>query len=354
VSASKGSKTATLSNGTGSFQSGDRVVLHQTRTSDGNRAGTYEYARIAGVSGNQLTLESTLSNTFQTQKSGERAQIVEVLEYQSLQITSKGRLIAPAWNGRHGGLLAVDVVETATVDGRVVLTGRGYRGASHKQQCTYQCRTGTQGESWNGRGSTGTGRNATGGGGGTSHCASGGGGSHGTTGDPGDDGYCPTTRCNIGCPAPSGDRGETADGYDMTRRILFGGAGGEGGADEDGSYPGPGGDGGGALLMRANQVDVSGRIDASGGDGGDGRNDDACGGNGCGMAGGGGGAGGAVYLRSSSSASLGSGNVRATGGGGGRCSCEGRSQVGGTGGVGRIGLDAPSSSGQSNPPASRL
>jgi hypothetical protein len=131
---------------------------------------------------------------------------------------------------------------------------------------------------------------------------------------------------------------------------LFGGAGGEGGADEDGAYPGAGGSGGGIVFVVGKSVVVRGRIASDGTDGGHGvQQAPGCGGSGdgCGMGGGGGGAGGAVRIVADELARLGDGRVSAKGGVGGECTCGG--SPGGRAGHGRVGVFAKSASGTSSP-----
>ena len=85
-----------------------------------------------------------------------------------------------------------------------------------------------------------------------------------------------------------------AGGEEDLSTLFFGGAGGEGGADEDGGYPGPGGNGGGVVLVWGSMVHVAGSVTSAGADGGMGANC-TCGG-GSGMGNGGAGAGGSIGL----------------------------------------------------------
>jgi hypothetical protein len=144
--------------------------------------------------------------------------------------------------------------------------------------------------------------------------------------------------------------GTTAGTANLSGSILFGAAGGEGGADEDGAWPGPGGNGGGIILLKGTSLIVSGSITSNGTTGGNGDSSTATGcGDGCGMGGGGGGAGGAIRIVVSSGSTLGTDLLTATGATGGVDTCGGAKQ-GGTGGFGRIGIKASSVSGFTNPP----
>jgi hypothetical protein len=131
--------------------------------------------------------------------------------------------------------------------------------------------------------------------------------------------------------------------------LFFGGAGGEGGADEDGANPGRGGHGGGIIFIRTTNLSVSGTgLITSDGEVGQPGVNAGCGGVGCGMGGGGGGAGGAIRIIASATAAVGTNRILAQGGSGGTSTCNGG--PGGTGSVGRIGINAPSFSGTTVPP----
>ncbi len=344
ANAAAGSSTVALSNVAGTFEVGDLVVLHQTQRASG-AVGFYEYRRVTAASGTSLTVTPALTNGYVTSDTPfARAQVVRVEEVRNLTVPAGATLNAPAWNGNHGGLLAVTVGGTLTNNGTITMTGRGFRGRGHA--CVYRCARGFQGEGVAGLGGTNILANANGGGGGGAgqDDASGGGGGHGAAGTNGGNGTCGA--CREACPIPGGTAGTSIGAADLSGTVFFGGAGGEGGADEDGGNPGAGGSGGGAILVRANVIANAGNIDALGTGGAAGSNT-ACGGVGCGMGGGGGGAGGAVRLQAITSATLGTNLVRVSGGGGGGATCG--TAVGGAGSAGRIGVNAPTVSGGTTP-----
>jgi hypothetical protein len=339
-----GSSTLTVDSATG-FSAGQEVLIHQTQ---GTGAGSWEQATIASVAGSVLTFTAPLSHTYTSTGTNNHAQVVVVEQYTTLDVPAGTALLAPVWNGSTGGILAVHVTGAMTVEGRVSMAGRGYRGTVHRCTSggpTYTCKDGFSGESPFGPGSQGVANNGPGGGGGArgQDCGMGAAGSYGTAGQKGTNG----THTMGNCSAISGNSpaGSTIGDPDLTSAIFFGGAGGEGGADEDGAYPGKGGDGGGIIFIEAGTLTVTGQVTVDGGDGGNGVQNAVCGGSGCGMSGGGAGAGGAVRIIATT-ADLGSGLVTSNGGNGGKCTC---ATSGAAGGRGRIAVQAGTVNGSTTP-----
>jgi len=343
VAGTAGSPVLTLSNVVGTFVAGQEVILHQTQCNAG--AGTYEYGRVAVVSGTTVVLEAALGSTFRTDATC-RAQVVVVEERSTVSVPGSTTLTAPAWDGNSGGILALDATGDVNVAGSVTMDSRGFRGRGHG--CIYRCARGYQGEGFAGLGGVNIAANSSGGGGGGAgqDDASGGGGGHAAAGQNGGTGTCGI--CSEACPIPGGIQGTVSGTANLRTAALFGGAGGEGGADEDGGNPGAGGSGGGLILIRASTLTVAptGLVSARGALGANGASS-ACGGVGCGMGGGGGGAGGAVRLQTSGAAVINSNRISVAGGGGGTATCG--SAAGGSGSVGRIGVRASAVTGTTSP-----
>ena len=343
---SAGSINVTLSSVTGTFAAGQHVFLHQTQAASGS-VGFYEFGIVASVSGTTLTLTAPLTNTYVTDGT-HHAQVVRVPQYTTVNVAAGGTLTASAWNGTTGGILVLEATSSVTVAGTVTMDGNGFRG-TRNATCGVHNIAGIAGESQLGVGVQGPGTvggpaNGGGGAGGSrgQDCGEGGGGGYGAVGNPGG----PRTQCGTGSPAGcsasvnDGTGGAAIGVANLASVVLFGGAGGEGGHDEDGGYAGDGGDGGGLIFIRSNTLGVTGTISSAGTAGGSGVN--TCG-DGCGMGGGGGGAGGAIRFNTLVSAALGSSRITATGAAGGTCTCGGGGN-GGNGSVGRIGVLAPAAS----------
>jgi hypothetical protein len=362
VNAGAGALSLTLSQPTGAFVVGQRVLLHQTQGA-AEQVGRHELRRITAVSGALVSVDAPLQNTYVSTGTA-RAQALVVPEYTSVTVTARGSLSALPWDGRVGGILALWSTGDVDVLGTVSMDGRGFRGTQHPCQAgrLYQCAVGVQGESSLGAGRAAITANGSGGGGGSSgqDCAAGGGGAYGVPGATGSRGDCnggSFGECTSACPNLGGAGGVALPRSALSAVASFGGAGGEGGADEDGAFPGAGGNGGGWIWLRAQgSLRVGGTITSSGASGRNGNQAD-CGGGGCGMGGGGGGAGGAIRLDVDGAAQLGEGRVLAIGGTGGLCSCRiidlSRAAPGGEGGLGRVAVRASGVSGSTSPAAER-
>jgi hypothetical protein len=338
-----GSPVITISNVVGAFAAGQEVLLHQTQCAAG--AGTYEYGRVSVVAGATLVLAAPLGSTYRSDSSC-RAQVVVVEERSTVSVPTSTTLTAPAWDGNTGGILALDATGDVSVAGTVTMDASGFRGRGHA--CVYRCSRGFQGEGTIGLGGVEIAANGSGGGGGGAgqDDASGAGGGHAAAGQNGGNGTAGI--CREANPIPGGVAGGAAGVANLRATALFGGAGGEGGSDEDGGNPGQGGSGGGIVLIRATTLTVTttGLVVSRGALGANG-NQNACGGVGCGMGGGGGGAGGAVRLQASSTATINTNRVVVTGGGGGTATCG--SAAGGSGSLGRIGVRAATVTGTTSP-----
>jgi len=101
-------------------------------------AGQYEYGVVASVTGTtSFTLVSNLLNSYEsaaaTATSGVRTfQVVRVPQYQDLTLSAN--MTAPAWNGSTGGILALDVAGTLTLNGfKIDMAGKGFRGGAGRQ-----------------------------------------------------------------------------------------------------------------------------------------------------------------------------------------------------------------------------
>ncbi len=298
------------------FQPGQAVLLIQMQgaainesnsSSFGNitdigGAGLYERARIAQINGSDIFLEHELVNTYVL--SG-KVQLVSIPEYASATVT--GTLQPQAWNGATGGVLALDVAGTLTLNAPISADARGFRGGQLQvvnSNCEwflneddwYYGSTNWRG-AWKGEGvaayisgkEKGRGAQANGGGGGNDHNAGGGGGAQAATGGGGGDNIPNST---FGCDGDFPGAGGKSLPNTATR-IFMGGGGGAGHADDAGSGTG-GGAGGGIVIVWAGSIDGQNQdISARGQDVPNAAGDGA----------GGGGAGGTVVLTYGSAAS---------------------------------------------------
>lgn len=340
-------------------------------------AGLYEYAvatNTVGATGGTLQLDRLLTNSYDnldyddaSNPSGQRRfQVVRVPQYSALTVT--GSVTGAPWNGRTGGVLALDVAgrTTFSTNALLTMTGQGFRGGGGKVYNGLGSATSYQGTDFRqlsstatngsggakGEGTAGTpayindnnsllstglegyrngsnGRGAPGnaGGGGTDESPSdnsrntgGGGGANGGEGGFGGYGYSYIGNISDNSQGIGGAAFGGAVG-----RLALGGGGGAGSANNN-ALASSAGNGGGLVLLRTGAVTGTGRIEANGATAADATDD----------GGGGGGAGGSVLLLAADASTLTNLTVTARGGGGGRTSTLGAAYGPGGGGGGGL------------------
>ncbi|GAB4423474.1 MAG: hypothetical protein OHK0039_40060 [Bacteroidia bacterium] len=166
------------------------------RVSDYGSAGNYEFVRVAGVQANTITLQCALLHDY---TEAGHTQVVRVPQYGTLRIAGGGRVVAPAWDGATGGIVAVAAATVVEIDGAVVVDGAGFRGGMKDnttdwaQTLYYTAAAGLSAARGEGIGGGpaeyaalgipyGRGAAANGGGGGNAHNCGGGGGANGHNG----------------------------------------------------------------------------------------------------------------------------------------------------------------------------
>lgn len=163
-------------------------------------AGRYEFVSVASVAGNTITLGTACGAAPLRFAYDNGAQVVRVPQYADLLVLAGASIVPQAWNGSTGGVVAVIVDGTATVNGAIHADGLGFRGGVRENQSAASSVDTTtfvsadandgaeKGESIAGfqasydasaAGRYGRGAPANGGGGGTAHNAGGGGGANG-------------------------------------------------------------------------------------------------------------------------------------------------------------------------------
>lgn len=292
-----------------------------------HNAGNYEFAYVAGASGNQITLSCGLIHDYSA--SG-HAQIIRVPQYTTLTIEPDASVVAPQWDGSTGGIIAIVAEEVIEIDGSLSVAGKGFRGGQVDNNTSWNrleyytasnSYSASKGESVVGYEAEydvlgaryGRGAIANGGGGGNAHNAGGGGGANGNSGDTWtgqgnmcqsctgasawqldsgyiDNGNAYTTSSGGGRggytygssngdaltngPAHSswgGDKRRNLGGLggrpvnnDPSSKLFLGGGGGAG--DGNNNAANDGANGGGLIFLLADKVTGSGNIQASGAD----------------------------------------------------------------------------------------
>ena len=337
-------------------------------------AGFYEYAVATNsvpVAGGTLTIAKGLARIYErvnyndaSNPTGQRRfQVVRVPQYSSL--TVNGTVTGTAWNGETGGILALDVAGRTTfgTNGRLDMSGKGFRGGGAKQYTgggtgysTNDYRNvaststtgvhGAKGEGWAGtprfvwngtnvtdtgvegyrNGSVGQGAPGNAGGGATDNQlaantgnAGGGGGGNAAAGGLG--GY--NRNANSGAQAAGG--GIVSGNIS---RWFMGGGGGAGSTEQAGTQS-SGGVGGGIVVLRTSLLNGTGELRANGGDA-----PTASSTTNYTNGGGGGGAGGTVVLLASNTSGFANMTLSAAGGAGGDAITGGNNNDYGPGGGG--------------------
>ncbi len=331
VTATAGQSQVTLQPGAAlaKLGPGTLVFLHQTQATTENGLGVqgpfgitglgvgrYVFARVTGVTGETLTLDAPLEQTF----AAPGAQLITVPQHSTITVGGAATLTAPAWNGSSGGLLVLAASSDVQLDGVLDGRGAGFRGGLENYGKFFAdggCDPGSMGgESFNAGPTQRSIQNVWTAGGGA-ECSDYGGGGGANVGEGG-----------RGGKAAFADVFENTHGGSAVTRtnaqLLFGGGGGGAFGDLVNQVATAGGRGGGVVFVRARALRGSGRIIV------DGQTALASSSNGAG----GGGAAGTIVLELSTSLSC--GLLSARGGGGGNANIS--HGVGGGGAGGRIQL----------------
>jgi hypothetical protein len=336
------------------FNNGDQIIIMQmqdnvagSNTTNTAAFGTvssianaskYEVATISSVAGlpGSITITAATTNTY-TIGASSSVQIISFRKYGSPDYTTTAAITALAWNGKIGGVVAMQVAGTLTVAYPITADGAGFRAGSVSSNYEVNCEPGVYASNSSNYAAKGEGIqvNATGflygrsslgngGGGGSDDNAGGGGGSNYTAGGQGGAGWT----CAV---SPSGGfGGNDISSFVSKFRVFMGGGG--GGGQQNNSVGSAGANGGGIILLQANVLTTSCagsvKISAGGNTAANSGNDGS----------GGGGAAGSIVMSVSSfsvpaSCPL---TVQANGGNGGNVTNTGAHGGGGGGGQGVI------------------
>jgi len=261
------SATLTLDSTASGLSAGDEVLLVNLQGSDTSNSsvGAYEFASVESVSGSTVTLMQAVTETYGESSNSDLTDQTIVLQrvphYTDVTVAASAVLTSGAWDGSTGGIVAFRA--TGTVDiastGAVVADELGFEGGA----------TGTsnncdayQGESYAGLGD-GDGDGAC-----TAYNESyghwaanyGGGGAH-ITGAGGEFAGGATDGDSwTGGSATPPYAGNTYGSADLSDLFYGSGGGGvwNGGTDGAGENPGPGGDGGGIVIIGADALVTNG------------------------------------------------------------------------------------------------
>lgn len=248
------------------FSKGDMVLVIQMQGAIVSLANTASYGSIQNFrnTGNYeyLIIDSVIGNTIRTTKTQKqydstgKIQLVKVPQYKTATVI--GDVSGLPWDGKKGGIIAIDATDTLILQAHILADGLGFRGGVPKNDNTTSVDDtsyvknsslgGMKGEGIAGRGDTSgimiyaRGSIANGGGGSNNHNAGGGGGANAGCGGSGGWGYYSYLQ-----PKASGIGGNTLSSAIGNGSIFMGGGGGAGQANDNFlSVPG---NGGGILII---------------------------------------------------------------------------------------------------------
>lgn len=92
-----------------------------------NNAGHYEFVTVESIAGNLITLGAScggLRNGYSTATS----QVVRVPQFKSLKVNPGTSIVAKAWDGTTGGIVALHVLNDTRIEGAIDVTAQGFRG----------------------------------------------------------------------------------------------------------------------------------------------------------------------------------------------------------------------------------
>lgn len=243
-------------------------------------AGYYDVAVIESIAGNTITLKDVLANKFTT-GGNYNVQLVSFQQLSTGNFSTSGNISALAWNGTIGGVVALNVPGTFTINHNITADGQGFLGGDRSADyqngstcgsATYIASSTNHGEKGEGiylvnattnpTYARGRGKILSGGGGGSEGNAGGGGGSNFSAGGLGGPGWACT-----GANSAGGLGGIELRSYLLAGTRLFMGGGGGGGQGNNGEQT-QGGNGGGIIIIHASTITTgcsgSVRISANG------------------------------------------------------------------------------------------
>ncbi len=231
---------------------------------DYRSAGNYEFLVISKIDGNKIFFSTEIKRTYEITG---KVQLIRVPFFENATVTDTLR--PKKWDGTTGGVLALKVDNTLTLNKPIKASGCGFEGAVRFGDATntidqpnYYYPYPSWEAALKGDGiytelpssrKSGRGAPANGGGGGNNHNAGGGGGSNAGSGGKG--GLCWNKRMNQSTANDYGGLGGWALDYNATlNKIFMGGGGGAGHSNASDNVSTKGEDGGGIIIIIAKTI----------------------------------------------------------------------------------------------------
>ncbi len=95
-------------------------------------AGRYEFISVASLdpATSKITVTVGCGGLKNDYEAAGHVQIIRVPQYRSLTVEAGASIVAPPWDGQTGGIIALQVSDTVTVDGKIDASGLGFRGGA--------------------------------------------------------------------------------------------------------------------------------------------------------------------------------------------------------------------------------
>ncbi|WP_158267643.1 cadherin domain-containing protein [Adhaeribacter arboris] len=110
----------------------DATTANYGAITDLGNVGLYEIKRVTAVNGSILTFVSNIIYNY-TSTTNARTQVVRIPRYSSLTVNAGTSIVATPWNGSIGGIVAIEVTGTSTINGSINVSGQGFRGGAVEQ-----------------------------------------------------------------------------------------------------------------------------------------------------------------------------------------------------------------------------
>jgi Secretion system C-terminal sorting domain len=284
--------TLTIVNTTGSFTTGEAIIMQVQDSTIGNNtgnnsgfgnlasiqsAGISEVVSITSASAGSVTLVTAPKTSFHFNNNS-RVQLISYPTLGSGNYTLNVGITAAPWNGNTGGVVAFKVNGNLTLNSNITTDAQGFRGGAAGNNApgdgtcdpaTYYDNAGGVNTSYygfkgegihntNGVFMVGRGKIANGGGGGNLNNSGGGGGGNLSAGGSGGLGWtCSATTSGAGVA------GIDLSSYVSGTRFFFGGGG--GGGQQNNNVGSAGGNGGGVIMIKASSIITSSGCNGGGG-----------------------------------------------------------------------------------------
>ncbi len=95
-----------------------------------NGAGLHEFVEVASIAGNTITIGNGCSGLKNAYSATGRAQVIRVPQFNDLTVSATGTITARPWDGQRGGIVALHVRDTLTLQGTIDVAGLGFRGGA--------------------------------------------------------------------------------------------------------------------------------------------------------------------------------------------------------------------------------